>query len=324
MIFTPEAFTRARVAARTPPAPAGAVAFRSEQHSLDFGEGSVKLVKLSAAVVALSMAAGCAGIGGAAQPAPAEKKSDSKPAGGGQAAAAPDMRDYMQAMSPMFNWPKDASGMAVGTWVESKSTGPANSTTHYAIVEDAGDKLKIEMTGSSTQGYIEGLVVAKADGKVVEAWAGKKGEKPKKIKIMEMAVQKSDAPPTTDEDCTVAAGTFKCKKCDIKLPNGTMTTWAGCEGDGDCVSVKVKSADGKSDYELKALAMEDMTAAGKPMKAKHASYSNGMEMWLVDAHPPLLTSGVGLCPVKLIASGMTTELNWGDGAKPEMDWANAK
>jgi hypothetical protein len=286
----------------------------------------VKLVKLSAAVVALSMAAGCAAF---------ESKDDSnknqnKPAsgggasGGGQAAAQPDMREYMQAMSPMMMWPKDGSGMAVGTWTEQKMSGTVNGTTRYAVVEDAGDKLKIEMTGQATQGYIEGLVVQKADGKVVEAWAGKKGEKPKKIKIMEMAQQKAEAPPMTDEDCTVAAGTFKCKKCDIKLPNGTMTTWAGCDGDGNGVSVKVKSADGKGDYELKTLAMEDVTAGGKSMKAKHAAYSNGMEMWMVDAHPAFFSAAEGMCAVKMVASGMTTELNWGDGAKPEMDWANAK
>lgn len=281
----------------------------------------MKITKLGALVCGVALMAGC--------PAPdikGDKKDENKGGsgqasgggasgggGGGGGAAAVDMRDYMQVMTPYPGWPKDASVLKPGLWVEMNMAGTGfKSKTRVSVVGEAGDSIKLEV-GPDTNGYIQGLTVNKADGKVTAAVAAKKGEKPKAIKIAEMPKQGPAPEPTvTDEDVTVAAGTFKSKKSVVKVGGKDYTSWVGV--DGDVKDVLLKS--GEPAYELKAApTMEDV----KGMKAKHLVYSNGSEMWMVADYAPFYGAPTGT-NVKSVNAGTTMEVSWGKDAKPELDW----
>jgi hypothetical protein len=223
----------------------------------------------------------------------------------------------------MIGWPtKDQAMLKEGLSVESKSAGAGYKTaTKYAIVGMAGDAVKVEVSGDATQGFIQALTVNKADGKVTKAQAGKKGDKLKDIKIAPLPEQKAgEAPAGTDEDVAVKAGSFKSKKVVTKsaMGGGDITTWSGV--DGDTAGVLLKSSDGKNDYELTSVKVEDMTIGGKGYKVKHVAYSNGMEMWTIgDVNVPFISYGMGTT-VKMVAGGNTTENTWGEGAKAELEW----
>jgi hypothetical protein len=279
------------------------------------------MILAGAATLLLSLATGCL-----TDAVPTKKEEEKKPAGGGTAgggtagggasgggaAAGPDMREYMQAMSPMMGT-KD--GLKKGLWVTQKMDGAAKGETKYAVVDETADSWMIEMEGMATQGYIQAMVVNKKDGKVTEAYAAKKGEKLKKIKVMEMAAPVAGETPTTDEDVTVKAGSFKAKKA----VSGDITSWSGVDGDAKGVMLKMTNAkDAKQDMELTALAPEDYKNGDQPVKTKHATYSNGTEYWIADMTIPFAGSGYAV----MKTGGMTISYTWGEGAKAQLDWKN--
>lgn len=286
-------------------------------------------LKTSALALALSFATtGCISTPDVKTDDKKDDKKDSKAggdakAGGGGGGGAPayDPRDSMMAMSPMIGFPKDGAGVKEGLWVTRTSSGAAKNTEKWAVVGDAGDSVWIEYQGTGTQGFIQGLIVKKADGVVTKAVAGKKGEKGKDIKIFTLPATKAgEPPPTTDEDCAVKAGSFKSKKMVLKMGETTNTTWSGV--DGDTAGVMLKSSDGKNDYELTAIASEEVQVGGKATKVKHLTYSNGWEYWTApDVQAPFVSyGGVGGTQVKTVMMGNTSVADWGEGAKAELDW----
>jgi hypothetical protein len=280
---------------------------------------------LGASVIALALLAGCAlfdaGTNQASQAANSNStaKNPTQGAPKEQQPAANDPRDYMTVYTPYPGWPKDGAGLDAGWWVTQKSTNAAGtSETKYAVVAVAGDVVKVEITNApGLTGYIEALLCKKSDGTVSWAGAGKKGEKPKDLKVQQMPQQQVSPPPSTDEDLTVkAGGPFKSKKTVTPVQGmGDSTSWVGT--DGDTKDVLLKSTFGTTTYELSDMpAMEDWTCSGKTMKVKHLKWTNGMETWQLDAMWPFVYNSA-----KMSMAGNTTEITGtGTDAKPELTW----
>jgi len=234
-----------------------------------------------------------------------------------------DPRDFLRA-EPIAPWPKDGAGLKAGVWVERRIASDGKTVTRRtAVVGEAGPLLKVEksLSDNSYLGFIEGLTVQRADGKVLEAIAAKKGEKAKPIKVDPASSETPPlAPPSGDEKITVAAGTFETTKT-VTGELTTTTTWIGKDGDARGLVVKW-SDDLAGDRELKTLAVEDATVAGRPLKAVHATYSDGSEEWWVrDLEVPFYAK-LDMTLVKQVRAGTTMELAWGEDAKPEIDWGN--
>ncbi len=238
-----------------------------------------------------------------------------------------DMRDYLQS-TLIVAWPKESAGLKPGQWLEIKNTtGGKTATMRIAIVADAGTHWKVEESASTVGGgegaflgFIEGLTVDKATGKVTEAIAARKGEKGKAIKLGPEPAAQATTPTTSDESVTVAAGTFSATKTVVAGQLSETVTWVGKDADAKGIPLK-ESSDDTVLRELKALAVEDFTAGGKAIKAVHATYSDGSETWFVrGVAVPFYGTGDATW-VKQSRGGTTTELNWGDDAKAEIDWA---
>jgi hypothetical protein len=275
----------------------------------------------TAALALAFLAAGCSSDD--------KKPDDSKPTNG---TAKPektdvDMREYLQG-TLVVPWPKDGAGLKAGQWVEIKNTSAGKSSTlRVAIVGDEGARLRVEESGTATGGgesaflgFIEGLTVEKATGKVVEAVAARKGEKGKPIKIGPDAAAPATAPTATDESVTVAAGTFSATKTVVAGQLSETATWVGKDADAKGIPLK-ESSDDTILRELKALAIEDLAVGGRTLKATRATYSDGSETWFVrGVVVPFYGTG-DTTWVKQSRGGTTTELGWGEDAKPEIDWA---
>lgn len=263
------------------------------------------------------------------------KKPENGATGGtsGPLAPEPDKRDFLEAVL-LAPWPKDGVGLKPGFWVEERTTAGGNTTTkRIAIVAEAGDLVKLEQSASDNAllGYTEGLTVQKATGKIVEAVAAKKGDKAKPIKIR--ATEGSTAvtgpataeppktPATSDESVTVPAGTFAATKLVVSGALSDTTTWIAKEGDAKGLVVKWAD-DVAGSRELKSVALEDAILAGKSVKAVHAIYSDASEEWWVRDLTVPFYGQPRLSWLKRIRAGATTELAWGEDAKPEIDWTN--
>jgi hypothetical protein len=270
-------------------------------------------LRAGALVAALAVVAGCT----------SEPKKDDPGKPRTQAPGDVDMRDYLQGVL-LVAWPKDGAGLKVGDWLEVKNVSGGKTTVNrIAVVAAAGDLFKIEEQSDGFLGFIEGLTVQKADGKVVEAIAAKKGEKGKPIKLGAASIAAPSSGTTTEETVTVAAGNFASRKTVIAGQLSETSVWVGKDGDARGIVVK-EASDDVTLRELKALALDDYVISGRSMKIKalHATYSDGSESWFVrDAQVPFYGSGDATW-VKQSRGGTTTELSWGDGAKPDIDWAN--
>jgi hypothetical protein len=256
-----------------------------------------------------------------------DPKKPSNNGGGGNTKLAPepDKRDFLQA-APLAGWPAGGAGLKAGFWVEEMNvTAGKSAVRRLAVVAEAGDLLKIEKsaTDDSYQGFIEGLTVQRADGKITEAVAARKGEKPKPIKIGGASPEASaPAPPGTDEQVTVPAGTFATVKTVVSSTLSEVTTWTGKEGDVAGIVVKWSDDNGLS-RELKSI--ETVTGLRvrddkRELVALHAVYSDGSEeFWVQHLELPFHGQGAMTCVLK-IRGGTTTGLTWGEDAKPEIDW----
>ena len=239
-----------------------------------------------------------------------------------------DMREYLQSTLLVSPWPKESAGLKRGQWLEIKNASAGKtSTMRIAIVGEEGPNFLVEESATVTGGgegaflgFIEGLTIEKATGKVVAAVAAKKGEKGKSIKLGPEPVVQATTPTTADESVTVAAGTFAATKTVIAGQLSETATWVGKDGDAKGVVLKEASDDAVL-RELKVLANEDATIGGKPLKVTHATYSDGSETWFVrGVAVPFYGTG-DTTWVKQSRAGTTTELAWGEDAKPEIDWA---
>ncbi len=251
------------------------------------------------------------------------KKPETGGGGGGDAKLAPDpdKRDFLQAS--LASWPAGGAGLKVGFWVEETNTTAGKSAVRrLAVVAEAGDLLKIEKsaTDDSYQGYIEGLTVQRADGKITDAVAAKKGEKPRGIKIGAVPPETPAPPPGTDEAVSVPAGTFATTKTVVSSMVSEETTWTGKDGDVQGLVVKWSDDNGLS-RELKSIGTEYLTLGKNAVKALHAIYSDGSEEWWVRGLEVPFHGSSGMTRVKKMRGGTTTELVWGNDAKPEIDWS---
>jgi hypothetical protein len=239
---------------------------------------------------------------------------------------AADERDALQA-ALLVPWPKDGAGLKAGSWIEiqnqSASAAGKVSRTRVAVVGETGDTLQLEESGDASLGFIEGLTVAKADGKIAQAVAGKKGEAGRPIKIGPAPTPPAAPPTGTDESVTVPAGTYAATKTVISGQLSDTSIWVAKEGDAQGLTVKW-SDDMAGTRELKTLAKEDLTVAGKPVPTTHATFSDGSEEWWVRGLPVPFVAHDGLALVKSIRAGNTYEATWGDDAKAELDGGNSK
>lgn len=251
-----------------------------------------------------------------------KKDDDKKPATTTQATPGDvDMRDYLQGVL-LVAWPKDGAGLKAGSWLEIKNTtGGKSSVSRVAVVGEAGPLVKVEERSEGFQGYIEGLTVQKEDGKVVGAVAAKKGEKGKDIKVGPAPLVAAKTSTTSDDSVTVAAGTYAASKTVTPGQLSDATVWVGKDGDAKGILLK-EASDETTLRELKSLVAEDLSVGGKPIKALHATYSDGSETWFVRGVvvPFQGQGGDEALWVKQTRGGTTTELSWGDDAKPEIDW----
>lgn len=239
-----------------------------------------------------------------------------------------DLRDSTLGVLLITPWPKDGAGVQTGQWRETRFTSSGVTTVNrVAVVGEAGPLLKIEETSTSTgqsstlfNGFVAGLTVEKATGKVVEAIAAKKGEKGKEIKVAPTtAATEGPASTSTDESVTVAAGTYPATKTVTAGQLSETVVWVGKDGDVQGISLR-ESSDDTVLRELKSIVSEDLTVSGKPVKTFHATYSDGSEAWFVRG-PGVPFATTDLVAVKQSRAGTTIELSWGDDAKPEIDWA---
>lgn len=277
--------------------------------------------KFGAAALSLSLFAGCQAMNNAADKTKSESNtaanSNSTAKNPGQGAPAYDPTSSMKVYTPFAGWPKDGAGLKQGWWVSQKMSGTGfTQESRWAVVAAAGDVMKLEMQGGQTpKDYILAETVKKT-GEVSWAGVGKKGEKPKDLKVENTPTSTPpEAPAATDEDVTVKAGTFKSKKSVAKFPGGESVTWMGT--DGDVKDVVLKNTMMGQAYELaEAPAMEDWTCSGKTYKVKHLKYTNGQEQWLLaDAWPFVSVTA------KSITSGTTIEITgMGEDAKPDLNW----
>jgi hypothetical protein len=276
-----------------------------------------------ALALALAFATGCSSDDDAKKPETSATDSSTSTTPGNI-----DLRDYLPS-TLLVAWPKEGAGLKRGQWLETKNTSigkdgkPSSSTTRVAIVGEEGPHFLVEESGSSDEifhGFIEGLTVEKATGKVVAAIAAKKGEKGKSIKLgPEPAPATSANVTTADETVTVPAGTFAATKTTTAGMLSETCVWVGKDADARGIPVK-ETSDETVLRELKSLAVEDFAVGGKTLKATHATYSDGSESWFVrNVSVPFHGTGTTTW-VKQSRGGTTTELAWGDDAKPEIDW----
>ncbi len=289
----------------------------------------VILKGLAAAVTAGFLFTGCDMLN--PKPKPDDKASGKGGSGGGnQQQPEVDYSAYVTETTPYPGWPQDTAGLAKGWFFEKKmKTAAGESTTKFAIVDQAGDVWKVE-SNEKTFAYPGGLIEAveiKNDGTVPNAYLGKKGGKVKPIKV-NPAPKPGDSPKPeeSDEDVTVKAGSFKAHKVVVKWSaggqSGTSTSWMGTDGDAKGILLKSDGGSAPTQYELTALdAPADWKCGANSYKVRHLTYSNGQEMWnLVDKPWPFI--GV---TVKMVTTGMSYEVtNMGSDAKPDLSWEVAK
>jgi hypothetical protein len=275
-------------------------------------------VRVAPCLVALACLAGC-------ESHPAKGDSAKDPNAGASVSAAPDPRSFLTVTSPFPGWPKDGAGVKPGVWAKSASSGAYTAETVWAIVDQAGDIVKMEYVHPDNQGYVEAIVVNKSDGKVTKALAGKKGDK--KLVAIKISPAGAATPPpapkqtTTDEEVKVAAGTFKAKKMVSEGQLFDTTTWVGVEGDTAGVMLKTQVEQNVNELKV-APATEDVTIGGKGYKAVHLVYTDGMEQWTVtdpSLDAPFVSAG-GSSIVKMVLGGTTTAKSWGEDAKPVLSW----
>ena len=70
-------------------------------------------------------------------------------------AGAADPRSFLTVVSPFPGWPKDGAGVRKGAWAKSTSTGAYSAETLWAVVDEAGDIVKLEYGGNETQGFVD-------------------------------------------------------------------------------------------------------------------------------------------------------------------------
>lgn len=198
-----------------------------------------------------------------------------------------------------------AEDIAVGQWVDMEMDAMGNkSVTRTAVVADAGDAWVIELDNQMNQkDLLLAVFVHKDTGDVTKAFVGNRGKDGTEKQVSPPpAAQDSEAPPTTEEEVSVPAGTFMARRSDTALPDGsTMSVWIGLEGtEAEGVMLKTQGPTGTD--ELQSMEQTTFEAAGATFEARRLVYTSGNEMVMAMSPRPWLNqlmlqtkmSGVGM------------------------------
>lgn len=229
-------------------------------------------------LMALAMIAttGCELFGSAVKK---EEKKEDKPAA---APAAPqiDYRDYVTVPGQLTIGEGAKVGYAVVA--ESDAAG-TKSQVMTAIVNETDEVWHIETTQTVSampqlKGYLIGMVVNKADGKVTKAFCGKPGEDVKDIKISPYQ-EPPKTPEGTDTEVTLTTaigGPHKAKMVEI---SGNKS-YSGLEGELKGVPLKYEAAQGA--YELEKVEAAKMDVGGTEIDIKKIILTSGTQFWVTE------------------------------------------
>lgn len=273
----------------------------------------MKTFKIGAVAITLIAMSGCALF----QP----KKGDQGDSGGGGGGAAPAM-DLTKMLKAPSKVSFKADMVKVG-WYAKQDMGASGLST-WAVVGEDGDKLHVEYMppglknyGAGADKHRMGLVVNKADGKVVSAVLGKVGEKGKKIEI-QPEVKGGEAPAAEDTEVELKhlGGNHPAKLTVVKAGGGEYKSWVGSGGKYE--GLLLKSTNPQGGYELKAVGEEKLDIGGTPVDCKMVEYDNGNKTWTCKQDQiKALFSGMA----KMEASGTVIAIKaFGTDAKPELKW----
>lgn len=260
--------------------------------------------------------------GEVAERAPIEHTYDFAPSAPPAAAAyTPPAMDMSAYVTPAPNYKHLLTDdTAVGQWVEVEMDAMGNkSVTRTAVVADAGDAWVVEVDNQMSQkDLLLAVFVHKDTGDVLKAYVGDRGKAgTEKAVSPPPAAQAGEAPPVSEEEVSVPAGTFMATRTDMSLPDGsTVTTWVGMEGTAaEGVVLKTRSAAGTD--ELKELEETAFEAAGAAFEARRLVYTSGNETILALSPRPHLNQLMLLTRM----SGVSMRLaGQGEDAAPAFDY----
>lgn len=212
-----------------------------------------------------------------------------------------------------------ADDIAVGQWVDVETDAIGNrSVTRTAVVADAGDAWVIELDNQVGQkDLLLAVFVHKETGDVLKAFVGNRGGEGTEKPVTPQATQDGEAPPTTEEEVTVPAGTFMAKRVDTALPDGsTMSTWVGLEGtEAEGVMLRTQGPSGTD--ELETLEATTFEAGSTVFEARRLVYTSGNEMVMALSPRPWLNQVMLQTRMSGVAMRLVAQ---GDDAQPAFDY----
>ncbi len=213
-----------------------------------------------------------------------------------------------------------ADDIAVGQWVDMEMDAMGNkSVTRTAVVADAGDAWVLELDNQMNQkDLLLAVFVHKDTGDVTKAFVGNRGKSGTEKPVSPPpTAEAGEAPPTTEEEVSVPAGTFMARRMDTALPDGsTVSVWVGAEGT-EAEGVMLKTVSPAGTDELQAMEETTFEAAGAAFEARRLVYSSGNEMVMALSPRPWLNQLM----LQTKMSGVAMRLaGQGDDAQPAFDY----
>lgn len=184
-----------------------------------------------------------------------------------------------------------ADDIAVGQWVDMEMDAMGNkSVTRTAVVADAGDAWVLELDNQMNQkDLLLAVFVDKETGNVTKAFVGNRGKDGTEKPVSPPPeTQAGDAPPASEEEVSVPAGTFMARRTDTALPDGsTMSVWVGLEGT-EAEGVMLRSQSSAGTDELQSLEQTTFEAGSATFEARRLVYTSGNEMTMALSPRPWL------------------------------------